>query len=38
MKLSDNNKCIIGLTILIITAILGFASLLYVIEMLTSKF
>jgi hypothetical protein len=38
MKLSDNTKCIIGLTLLIITVIAGFISLLYVIELLTSKF
>lgn len=38
MKLSNNTQCIIGLTLLIITAIAGFISLLYVIELLTSKF
>ena len=38
MKLTNNTQCIIGLTILIITVIAGFISLLYVIELLTSKF
>lgn len=38
MKLTDKTQCIIGLTLLIITIITGFISLLYVIELLTSKF
>lgn len=37
MKLTDKTQVIIGLTILIITVIAGFISLLYVIELLTSK-
>lgn len=38
MKITDKTQVIIGLTILIITVIAGFISLLYVIELLTSKF
>jgi len=38
MKLTDKTQVIIGLTILIIVTIAGAISLLYVIELLTSKF
>ena len=38
MKLTDKTQVIIGLTLLIIVTLAGFISLLYVIELLTSKF
>lgn len=38
MKLTEKTQCKIGLSILIIMVIAGFISLLYVIELLTSKF
>lgn len=37
MKITDKTKCIIGITLLIIAIIVGAISLLYVIELLTSK-